>query len=1053
MERVVVRQQVYYQHHQKGWLRGVVTGVLENEKKAQVEDAETGHKETVPLTHVHGYMEQGFDAEDPDLFHLSDLHVATTLYCIKQRFEQLKQQYSLMGEMVLSVNPFQLMEFNSDKHREKYLNSMETQLLPPHIWQVTHKAYTQIVVRGLGNQSVVISGESGSGKTENAKMLIAYLGQLSYMHSSNTVQRSIADKVAESLKWSNPVLESFGNARTVRNDNSSRFGKYIKLYFDTSSGVMVGGETVTYLLEKSRLLLQSAGERNYHIFYEMLAGLTPAEKKELGGLKTARDYKCLSGGNTFDRRGIDGRPMDDAREFQNVRRALTAIEIPASVQKSIFKVLASILHLLELRFESDQNDKAQIVDDEPFRIACDLLQVDPELLKECFLVKSHTSLVTILANKTEAEGLRGAFCKAIYVGVFDRLVEFVNKSIDPQGDVTECKYIGLLDIFGFENFTRNSFEQICINYANEALQNHYNKYTFVNDEAECLSEGIEIPKIVFPDNSECVKMFDQKKTGIFSMLDEECHFKGGSVERFTHNLWEQWANKNEYFVQPKSTVPNQFGVNHYAAFVNYNTEEWLEKNTDSIKEEAYQCVRKSADPFIQTLLTEDAVANRRKQTVALHFQEQLVVLRAELESTETQFIRCIKPNMEASPDALDNCLVGSQLESAGVLQTIALKRQGYPVRRLIEYFCHYFYLISMRSTVKLYKEKNYRAAAEDLLATYQRLYNWKKPNYAIGHTKVFVRAEVWSSLERLLLRRKGWLMRRCVPFLIRWIYTYREEKRIAEERRKEELRLAKEERERKMAEIAEKGITSDDMEWVEVLATLFPTLDISTLIDIVLYLSSREDSLAAVTEIQKQRLDGTLPSTFLRVMAEAEVGPSVVECLLSNDITTMERLSQCSQAELRQHGMSDAEVAAVTRKMLKEQSNRVKLERLQSTIGTLKLGAALDEARRRAATQSDFTAKVYTLLGMGFPRVQAELVLTHYSGDVQKAAARLLHGGVSKHVGVKPPQGKDGRWTSLDHEVQQLVKLGVTKENAKRALRRTSGNTDEAVRLIFPPSS
>ncbi|ORC87480.1 putative myosin heavy chain MYA2-related [Trypanosoma theileri] len=1053
MERVVLNQQVYYHHPQKGWMRGVVVAVLDAEKKTTVEDNVTGKRETVPSSDIHGYMEQAFDAEDPDLFHLSDLHVATTLFCIKQRFEELKQQYSLMGEMVLSVNPFQIMAFNSDKHRELYLNSLEPHLLPPHIWQVAHKAYSQIVLRGLGNQSVVISGESGSGKTENAKMLIAYLGQISYMHSSNTMQKSVADKVAESLKWSNPVLESFGNARTVRNDNSSRFGKYIKLYFDTSSGVMVGGETVTYLLEKSRILLQSEGERNYHIFYEMLAGLTPDEKRELGGLKTAEDYKCLSGGKTFTRRGVDGKQLNDAREFQNVRYALNAIGVKPAVQKSIFKVLASILHLLELRFETDQNDKAEIVDEGPFLTACELLQVDQELLRECFLVKSRSTLVTIYANKAEAEGLRGAFCKAIYVGLFDRLVEFVNKSIEPQGDVSGCKYIGLLDIFGFENFKRNSFEQICINYANESLQNHYNKYTFINDEEECKREGIQIPKIVFPDNSECVNMFDQKKGGIFAMLDEECHFKGGTSEHFTHNLWDIWANKNKYFVQPKSTVPNQFGVNHYAALVNYNTEEWLEKNTDRVKEEAYQCILKSGDEFIRTLMPENVMADRRKQTVALRFQQQLAALRVELESTETQFIRCIKPNMEARSDILENDLVGSQLESAGVLQTIALKRQGYPVRRLIETFCRYFYLIAFRSTVKLYKAGNFHAAAENLLSSYQKLYNWKTPNYAVGRTKVFVRAEVWASLERLLLRRKGWLMRRCIPFLLRWVYAYREAKRIAEERRREELRLAKEERERRASEIAETGITAEHLEWVETLATLFPMMDISTLIDVVLYLPKREESLAAVADMQRQCVDGALPSTFMRIMTEAEVRPSAIESLVRDGVTTVEKLSQCDQATLKHHGMTDAEVAAVTHKMLREQSQRVKLERLQSTIGKVNLHAAVEEAKHGVMMQADFSSKLNKLVELGYPRKHAVLALTHYSGDVQKAAARLLQGGVAKHIGEKPPNGKNGKWTSLDEQVQQIVKLGVSKENAKRALRRTSGNVDEAVRLIFPPAS
>ncbi|EPY42972.1 myosin XXI [Angomonas deanei] len=735
-ERVAVSQEVYYFDAKSGWLRGKVTAVEGD--KVKVMDHSTESEVTVSNEHVHGYISESYEAEDPDLFHVSDLHVATLLYCIKDRFEKLHQQYSLMGEMVLSVNPFQLMGFNSETERKRYLALPDPRSLPPHIWQVAHKAFNAINLQGLNNQSVVISGESGSGKTENAKLLIAYLGQMSYMHSNNSVQRQIADKIDENLKWSNPVMESFGNARTVRNDNSSRFGKYIKLFFDTTSGVMIGGQTITYLLEKSRIILQSEGERNYHVFYEMLAGLSADEKKKLGNLKTPQDYRCLNKGNTFTRRGVDGNTVSDAKEFANLRQALGEIGVDKETEWNIFRVLASILHLMEVNFTEDDNDKAVIADEDQFNLGAELLGIAPETLRDCFLIKSKTSLVTILSGKQEAEGFRNAFCKGIYVGLFDRLVEFVNKAITPQLDCTGCKYIGLLDIFGFENFKKNSFEQICINYANESLQNHYNKYTFINDEEECKREGIQVPKIEFPDNSECVAMFDQNRTGIFSMLDEECNFKGGNTERFTTNAWQQWgSNKSPYFVQPKSTIPNQFGVNHYASFVNYNTDEWLEKNTDALKEDMYEGLLTSDVEFIRSLLSSDKGMARRKQTVAIRFQNQLKDLRTELESTETQFIRCIKPNMEASPDKLDNNLVGAQLESAGVLQTIALKRQGYPVRRPLAQFCHYFYFIMPSSTVRYFKAEKYSEACTDFLNYYQKLYRSGNPQtFAVGKTKV-----------------------------------------------------------------------------------------------------------------------------------------------------------------------------------------------------------------------------------------------------------------------------------------------------------------------------
>ncbi|CBZ37130.1 myosin XXI [Leishmania donovani] len=1048
-ERVSVNQEVYYFDTKSGWLRGTVKEV--DGAKVTVEDNASQSAVKVAADNVHGYMSESYDIEDADLFHVSDLHVATLLHCVKDRFEKLHKQYSLMGEMVLSVNPFRLMPFNSEEERKEYLALPDPRMLPPHIWQVAHKAFNAVFVQGQGNQSIVISGESGSGKTENAKMLIAYLGQLSYMHSKNTSQRSIADKIDENLTWSNPVMESFGNARTVRNDNSSRFGKYIKLYFDPVSGVMVGGQTVTYLLERSRIIMQSPGERNYHIFYEMLAGLSPTEKQQLGGLKTAQDYKCLNGGNTFIRRGVDGKPLDDAHEFQMVRRALSMIGVPLETQNCMLRVLAAILHLMEVEFEPDNNDKAQIANGTPLATACALLCLDEAKVRECFLVRSKTSLVTILASKTEAEGLRNAFCKGLYVGMFDRLVEFVNAAIQPRVDCSDCKYVGLLDIFGFENFTRNSFEQICINYANESLQNHYNKYTFINDEEECRREGIQTPNIEFPDNSECVNMLDAKRVGIFSMLDEECNFKGGNTDRFTTNLWEEWAGRNPYFVKPKSTIPNQFGVNHYAAFVNYNTADWLEKNTDALKEDMYECVSESTDEFIRTLLSTEKSEARRKQTVAIRFQRQLTDLRSELESTETRFIRCIKPNMEASPSFLENLLAGSQLESAGVLQTISLKRQGYPVRRPLEQFCRYFYLVMSRTTASLFKQGRYSDASQDFLQRHQRLYSWAEPNYAVGKTKVFLRAEVWSALERLVLRRRAQLLHRCKPYLRRWIDELRERRRIEEQKRLEAARKLREAREAKAAGAAN-GVPAEKLQWVEEASNMFPDFDTDTLLDVAVEADTREEALSAILAIQADRLDKQTASGFMEVMAAANVRRGVINNFISADIKTVSALSRLQPEDMKSLGASEMEVVAITKKLAEQQGQRVKYQRLAEAIGTDSEHAAAGAVQRAevARHQEDFDAKVQTLASMGFDEPTGRLVLAHYNGDVQRTAARLLYGVDSRKMRNNARKHKN--FNTTDPNVQQLISLGATKQDAKTALRRNNGDANAAAKMLFKVS-
>lgn len=1045
-ERLAANQEVYYFDAKNGWVRGVVRQIESG--KITVEDNATHNSNVVTAENVHGYIHESYDPEDPDLFHVSDLHVATLLYCIKDRYEQLQKQYSLMGEMVLSVNPFQLMAFNNEQERKKYLTAPDIRALPPHIWHVAYKAFNAIFQQGLGNQSVVISGESGSGKTENAKMLIAFLGQMSYMHSQSTTQRSIADKIDESLTWSNPVMESFGNARTVRNDNSSRFGKYIKLFLNTETGVLVGGQTVTYLLEKSRIIMQSKGERNYHVFYEMLAGLSAQEKKSLGGLKTAKDYRCLNGGDTFTRRGVNGKPVDDAKEFETLRRALKMIGIDGKTEQCIFRVLAAILHLMEVEFQPDANDKAQIKADAPFKAGSDLLKVDAAKLRECFLVKSKTSLVTILASKSEAEVQRNAFCKGLYVGLFDRLVEYVNVSTQPQESQDSCKYIGLLDIFGFENFARNSFEQICINYANESLQNHYNKYTFINDEEECRQEGIKVPKIEFPDNSECINMFDEKPTGIFSMLDEECHFKGGNTDRFTTNLWAQWGGKNSYFVKPKSTIPNQFGVNHYASFVQYSTEEWLEKNSDALKEDMYACMLASEDDFIKTLMSSDKGLARRKQTVAVRFQRQLTELRKELESTETQFIRCIKPNMEASPKVLDNRLVGAQLESAGVLQTIALKRQGYPVRRTLEMFAKYFYLIMPRTAAKLFVQERFSESSQDILNFYQRLYKWPEPNFAVGKTKVFLRAEVWSALERLVLRRRAQLTYRCKPYLRRWIAEYRERKRIEEQKRLEAMRKLREAREAKAAAAAH-GVPAAKVPWVEEISNLFPQFDVATIMDVVVEADSRAEALNGVLSIQSSRVDKQEPSGFVDVMTSAGVRPETLRYFMSNDIKSSQALAKMGVDELRTYGANEIEVVAIMKKLIDQQAQRSKYQNLTEAIGTKNEKKAEDEQRNYGTVhqQEDFDAKVRKLAEMGFPENDCRLVLAHYSGDVQRTAARLLYGIDRKKI--RKNVAKHKQYTTSDADVQQLIALGAAKKDAKLALRECKGDVDAATQMIF----
>ena len=890
---------------------------------------------------IHPYVEGAYNPRDHELFRVNDLHISTLLFCLKERYEKMQLQYSWLGETIVSVNPFTAMPYNGAKAQQQYLAALkqgtmggaggsaqtaaagaaavpinpETGLptagpLPPHVWHIAEKAFAGAVVRCDGNQSVVISGESGSGKTENTKAIIDFLGQLSTLHSCNAVQKQLADTVSGLIKACNPILESFGNAKTVRNDNSSRFGKYTKLFFNKESGVIVGGGLVTYLLEKSRIVIQGAGERNYHVFYELLdacnnggSGLSPAlvEQLHLKGKRPA-DFAILVGGTATNRinkdepmtrRGTNGRVVSDAREFQNIVDAMKQMNFPQATQDSIWRCVAAVMHLGELKFlTSETNGKAML--DEASRpslaTASKLLGLDAagaDALLQVFLEKSRTKILTTMATQAEAEALRDAYSKALYIALFDFLVAHINTALQVRDlgaggassgkaiDVDNNKaiaYVGVLDIFGFENFQSNSFEQLCINFANETLQGHYNRFTFLNDEEECRREGVPSPQVAFPDNSPCLRLFDTPKTGIFAALDEESGFRGGTSDRFTQLLWDQWAPQpgsgmgggadpaitaaRGRFGRPKGTNPTSFSVTHFAATVEYKTAGWLEKNSDTLKEEAAEATAMSGDGFIAALLPRQPPQDEnargpppKKPSVAKHFQRQLGELMGELTNTTTNFIRCIKPNMPAQPSIIDNGHVGAQLESAGVVQTVALKRQGYPIRRPIENFVKTFRCLCPNAVVgrggigirKGAKGGLPPAAklsapeqAKAILNYISTAYDWTPagiekrkaqltqylqqggaaaatnkapprpadpkaiadevarsvppyPYCVVGATKVFLKPIAWAKLELLRRRYNMGRLRKCAPHLRRWAGRYRAVKAEAERKRLAEL--------------------------------------------------------------------------------------------------------------------------------------------------------------------------------------------------------------------------------------------------------------------------
>ena len=874
--------------------------------KVVVEDNGKEHK--VLKDNVHNHTDGAYDKSYDDLFQMGDLHQSTLLYCLKGRYEESGMMYTRMGEIIISINPFQAKEYN---HMDRMQPHTEGKWECPHTWEVAHKAYKKIIIMDRRNQSILVSGESGAGKTETAKTLIDYLGKMSTANSCTSVQKSLAEGVNKRLKASNPILESFGNAKTMRNDNSSRFGKYIKLFFDKDSGILIGAQMVHYLLEKSRIVTQNEGERGYHVFYEILAGMTPEQKKKYGNLTEAKDYNSLNKGNQYLRE-MNGRVTQDDGEFKNLMNAFRDTGITDEEVDRIFRVLGAILNLQNVNYETDESSgKAKIANPDLVHVVADLLKVDYDKFVEGLLVKTRTNIMTQMADVTEANDMRDAVSKGLYSGVFDWLVGKLNVIIAPDSKnmPRDVRYIGLLDIFGFENFKINSFEQFCINYTNESLQNHYNKYTFIMDSEECEAEGIKCPIVEYPDNQPCLDML-QSKGGVMPQLDAECAFRLGTDGQFTQKAWDTHGD-SKYFVKPRGSVTDRFGVNHYAASVTYMTQGWLEKNSDTLKDDMRNACNGSGCPFVAGLLGPiiEEKQGQKKPTVSSKFRQQLEELKTELNSTDSHFIRTVKPNPQNKPGFLDNGYVMTQLTSAGVIETIIMKRAGYPVRQIHRDFWLRYRIIAPKEIKDRFPAGTHPSDSEikevcgKIAEFWCMVLHAPKPNYDIGHTKVFSKAKVNEGLEICRNRKIRRLLPRCYPFLIKWLIDFKERKEreaILKEEKQEAQRLAAQ---KPRPEAIKKGksggaigVCTEDSLGPEKGATfskmcnLFPHFDLAIILNIVENTETEQDCQRFLLEIQKQHVADNLPLNLKKIYDEAKLSTSTRDLLTKEGFDTRDKL-------------------------------------------------------------------------------------------------------------------------------------------------------------------
>ncbi|XP_017221667.2 myosin-6 [Daucus carota subsp. sativus] len=582
------------------------------------------------------------------------------------------------------------------------------------------------------SQSILVSGESGAGKTESTKMLMQYLAYMGGRAESEG--RSVEQQVLES----NPVLEAFGNAKTVRNNNSSRFGKFVEIQFD-SRGRISGAAIRTYLLERSRVCQVSDPERNYHCFYMLCAA--PPEDAERYKVGKPRKYHYLNQSNCIE---LDA--MDDAKGYIDTRRAMNVVGIESDDQDAIFRVAAAVLHLGNIEFKKGADaDSSEPKNDESkfhLKTAAELLMCDEQALEDSLckrVMVTRDDTITKFLDPNAAAVSRDALAKIVYSRLFDWIVNKINNII---GQDPDSKYlIGVLDIYGFESFKTNSFEQFCINLTNEKLQQHFNQHVFKMEQEEYTKEEIDWSYIEFVDNQDILDLIEKKPGGVIALLDEACMFPKSTHETFAQKLYQTFSN-HKRFGKPKLSQTD-FTIYHYAGDVTYQTDYFLDKNKDYVIGEHQALLSASRCPFVSGLfppLPEESSNKSKFSSIATRFKQQLQSLLEILNATEPHYVRCVKPNNQLKPGIFENHNVLNQLRCGGVMEAIRISCAGFPTRKPFDEFVERF---------KILAPDILRGSYDEVAASKKLLEQMKLKGYQIGKTKIFLRAGHMAELDAL----------------------------------------------------------------------------------------------------------------------------------------------------------------------------------------------------------------------------------------------------------------------------------------------------------------
>ncbi|KAL4591021.1 hypothetical protein LXL04_003969 [Taraxacum kok-saghyz] len=724
--KVVVGSQVWLEDPEVVWIDGTVLEINGDDIKVQC----SNDKEVV----VNAHSVLAKDPEFPkdgvdDMTKLAYLHEPGVLQNLKSRYD-LDDIYTYTGNILIAVNPFKRLPDLYTKEIMAQYKGASFGELSPHPYAIAHAAYRQMVNERI-SQSILVSGESGAGKTESTKNLMQYLAFMGGRPSTEG-HRSVEQQVLES----NPVLEAFGNAKTLRNNNSSRFGKFVEIQFN-EAGRISGAAIRTYLLERSRVCQVSDPERNYHCFY-MLCG-SPPEESEKFKVGNPRTFHYLNQSNFYELNGVD-----ESEEYFATRKAMDVVGISSDEQDAIFRVVAAILHLGNIEFDKgSEPDSSKPKDDKAnfhLTTAAELFMCDRTALEDSFctrVIVTRGESIKKCLDVTGATISRDAFAKIVYTKLFDWLVNKINNTIGQDAD--SKFFIGVLDIYGFESFKTNSFEQFCINLTNEKLQQHFNQHVFKMEQEEYTREEIDWSYIQFEDNQDILDLIEKKPGGVLALLDEACMFPRATHETFAEKLYQTFSN-HKRFSKPK-LAKTDFTICHYAGDVTYQSEYFLDKNKDYVVAEHQALLNASKCPFVAKLFPptpEDSSKSSKFSSLGLKFKQQLQALLETLSHTEPHYVRCVKPNSLLKPDIFENPNILQQLRCGGVMEAIRISCAGFPTRKPFAEFVERFKLLAADAVEKL---------ADDVARSKVLLDKANLKGYQIGKTKIFLRAGQMAELD------------------------------------------------------------------------------------------------------------------------------------------------------------------------------------------------------------------------------------------------------------------------------------------------------------------